>query len=140
MLKAKYVSMYDRKKEDKSVVRMFVYEITGKQELVDRYVNARAANGYDVVKEDRVLFWTSRSLGEGTVNVELTYNNQIVEANQKLAHVESRLQNIQEPTLKAAAANFAAAALMGDILGIQTTQSVAGQTPAEHAEPKLGVE
>lgn len=135
MLKAKFLSSY---RKDGSV--KFVYEITGKQELVDRYVNASIADGYNPVREDRVLFWSSRSLGQGTVDVELTYNNKIVESNQTLVHVESRLQGVQDPTLKAAFANMAAAAMMGDILGIKTTQSVAEQAPAEPAEPKLGVE
>lgn len=133
MLKATYVSMY--KKEGKPV---FVYAVSGSQELVDRYVQVKTEQGYNPVDENtgQVLFFTTRSLGTGSSKMELTINGNLVPAENELVHLESQIGTISDSTVKAAVANKAADLFLAQFGFGKATQEV----PAEQAEPKLGVE
>ena len=134
MLKATYVSMY--KKAGKPV---FVYALSGSQELVDQYVSAKTAEGYNPVDEatGRVLFFTTRSYGKTSVSMELTVNNNLVPAENDLVHLESQIGTISDPTVKAAVAGLAAAKFM-EQFGFGAPAAQAVQEPAS-AESKLDI-
>jgi hypothetical protein len=139
MLKATYVSVYKKEKKDGVKKPVFVYALSGSQELVDRFVSVKTAEGYNPVDEatGRVLFFSPRSLGEGTVSVDLTVNNNIVPADASLVHMESQIGTIDDPTLKSAVANKLADIVLAKFgFGAPAAQVV--QAPAT-AESKLDI-
>lgn len=132
MLKGKYSSLYKKRGEDGLVRTVFRYLLSGPKAMLERYEKVLTDQGVPVHKDEKsgqIIYFTTVCHAD-IIDLDITDNDRIVVVNDTVEKLESKLQLVQDPTLKQAMANRIAEMILGSAVTPAPQQAVAEATPA----------
>jgi len=120
MLKGTYYGLYKKISEKTGLrITVFKYAVSGTEQELTNYKDALAAQGQpchleedDATHKGKMIYFTTTH-GGSSVNLSISKNNAIFVSDDNAAILESRLQTVSDPALKAAMANRIADMLLG---------------------------
>jgi hypothetical protein len=141
MLKGKYLNLYKKRGADGTVRTVFRYLLSGGKAMLDKYRNILEEQGIPVYEDDntgQIIYFTT-IFHAPVIDIDITPNNSIVVVNDTIEQLESKLQLVQDPTLKRAMADRIAEMVLGGVAS-PTSNAVAsaGEATAEVAEEGAG--
>lgn len=135
MLKGKYLNLYKKVGTDGTLRTVFRYLLSGSPDALKRYEAILKEQGVLCHKDEKtgqIIYFTTVCHADN-IEIDITDNDKIVVVNDTIEKLESKLQLVQDPTLKQAMANRIAEMVLG-VSAPAASNAVAAATPVAAAE------
>lgn len=134
-LTASYSNSYKRRnKTTGNVSDVFVYQLTGTPEAIAKYTEIKEEEGYPVVLDEetkRPLFWTTTFEGD-EAKIIITTNNKVVVDNDDFNKMQSLMNKVNDPSIKAALAAGIASNMLAEF-GVKAASAAPAIAPVAAA-------